>query len=148
MWVSIIGHAIFQVTILFCILFDVGGLHEYLGVNPRTRLLYTIIFNTFVYCQIVNEFNARRIYSELNIFSGIVSNWLFCIIIATTAVVQALIIEFGGSFTNTQHLNSSQWLFCISIALLEFPIGLGLRLLSRPLLASNTNGSSTHSHHD
>ena len=31
----------------------------------------TIIFNTFIWMQIFNQFNARKVYGELNCFAGI-----------------------------------------------------------------------------
>ena len=47
---------------------------------------YTIIFNTFVFCQIFNEFNCRSIFDDLNVFKGICGNPVFLwVIFAITA---------------------------------------------------------------
>ena len=53
---------------------------------------FTIIFNTFVLMQLFNEINARKIHGERNVFKGIFNNYVFCGILAGTAVTQ--VIEF------------------------------------------------------
>jgi Ca2+-transporting ATPase len=37
--------------------------------------LRTIVFNVFVFLQIFNQINCRRINGELNVFSGITTNY-------------------------------------------------------------------------
>ena len=39
--------------------------------------LFTIIFNAFVWCQLFNELNCRKIAQEINIFKGMFNNVLF-----------------------------------------------------------------------
>ena len=45
---------------------------------------FTIIFNAFIFMTLFNEFNARKIHDERNIFSGLKKNpyfiviWLIC----------------------------------------------------------------------
>jgi len=143
MWTNIVGQAIFQIGVLFSILINVGGVLNYFGIT-EDRQFDTIIFNVFVLSQLVNEFNSRRIYSEVNVFSGIFGNKIFCTIIAATLVVQVLVVEFGGDFTHTCHLNLIQWGFCVSIALLGFPIGLILRIMTKPLTAIAERGKQSH----
>lgn len=50
MWKMIIGQAIFQVVVTFVLLY--GGILDY---SPEDPALQTIVFNTFVFCQIFNE---------------------------------------------------------------------------------------------
>ncbi|KAG6966610.1 hypothetical protein JG688_00006704 [Phytophthora aleatoria] len=49
---------------------------------------YTIIFNTFVFSQLFNEFNARKTNNEWRVFNGLVANPLFIMIILITLFVQ------------------------------------------------------------
>lgn len=49
---------------------------------------YTVVFNTFVLMQIFNEFNARNINGERNVFEGVFRNPIFCSIILGTYVAQ------------------------------------------------------------
>uniref|UniRef100_A0A7N2LWE0 P-type Ca(2+) transporter n=1 Tax=Quercus lobata TaxID=97700 RepID=A0A7N2LWE0_QUELO len=57
----------------------------------------TLIFNTFVLCQVLNEFNARKLEKK-NVFKGIHKNKLFLGIIAITIVLQVVMVEFLKKF--------------------------------------------------
>ena len=67
MWRNIIGQAIFQAVVLNFLLFlgePLFGLQSKSNEErwtPTNGLLYTMIFNTFVFMQIFNEINARKI---------------------------------------------------------------------------------------
>ncbi|KAG0464563.1 hypothetical protein HPP92_020632 [Vanilla planifolia] len=71
MWRNIIVQAFYQVTVLLVLNFDGRNL---LHLNNDMRehadkVKNTFIFNTFVFCQIFNEFNARK-PDEMNVFKG------------------------------------------------------------------------------
>ncbi|OWZ24645.1 Calcium-translocating P-type ATPase [Phytophthora megakarya] len=88
---------------------------------------YTLIFNTFVFCQLFNEFNARRTNNDWRVFSGLVSNPLFIMIIAITLAVQVLLAEFGGNFIKTSSISFEHWLICIGLGALSLPVGVIMR---------------------
>ncbi|DBA03450.1 TPA: hypothetical protein N0F65_002858, partial [Lagenidium giganteum] len=90
---------------------------------------YTLIFNTFVFCQVFNEFNARRTNNDWNVFKGLLANRLFMFIVFATVFVQVLLAEFGGNFTKTAHLTSSQWAICIGLGFLSLPVGILMRFV-------------------
>ncbi|KAA8544926.1 hypothetical protein F0562_019679 [Nyssa sinensis] len=90
------------------------------GVSERVK--DTLIFNSFVLCQVFNEFNARKLEKK-NIFKGILKNKLFLGIIGMTVVFQVIMVEFLQRFANTERLNWGQWGSCIGIAALSWPIG-------------------------
>ena len=49
---------------------------------------YTMIFNTFVFLQVFNEINARKLAPyEYNVFKGFFNNWLFISIMIITIAV-------------------------------------------------------------
>ena len=66
------------------------GRNQPMNADPSEH--FTIIFNTFVLMQLFNEINARKIHGERNVFKGIFNNYVFCGILAGTAVTQ--VIEF------------------------------------------------------
>lgn len=41
---------------------------------------FTNVFNVFVWLQIFNMLSSRKIYDELNLFSGITSNMMYIVI--------------------------------------------------------------------
>lgn len=51
-------------------------------------LHYTMIFHSFVFMQVFNEINSRKLGErEFNVFAGFFNNWLFQFIIILTIVV-------------------------------------------------------------
>lgn len=58
------------------------------GVPTEKTYHYTMIFNTFVFLQVFNEINSRKLgKDEYNVFKGFFNNLLFLLIIVFTIVV-------------------------------------------------------------
>uniref|UniRef100_A0A1I8B453 Cation_ATPase_C domain-containing protein n=1 Tax=Meloidogyne hapla TaxID=6305 RepID=A0A1I8B453_MELHA len=116
---NIIGHAIYQLTVLFTLIF--AG-YKFFGIpsDLKTQLHappsqhFTIVFNTFVMMTLFNEINARKIHGERNVFKGLTTNPIYCAIWISTFLVQILIVEFGGHALYTEPLTIEQWLWCIA----------------------------------
>jgi len=71
-------------------------------------LHYTIIFQSFVFLQLWNQFNARHIVDNWNTFQGFFSNWTFLFIIFFAGTVQVIMVEFGGEAVKTYPLQKEQ----------------------------------------
>uniref|UniRef100_A0A8C8M7J8 Calcium-transporting ATPase n=1 Tax=Oncorhynchus tshawytscha TaxID=74940 RepID=A0A8C8M7J8_ONCTS len=115
---NILGHAVYQLTIIFTLLFageqmfDIdSGRYAPLHAPPSEH--YTIVFNTFVMMQLFNEINARKIHGERNVFDGIFKNMIFCSIVFGTFVIQIVIVQFGGKPFSCVCLTIDQWLWCV-----------------------------------
>uniref|UniRef100_A0A2N9J872 Calcium-transporting ATPase n=1 Tax=Fagus sylvatica TaxID=28930 RepID=A0A2N9J872_FAGSY len=117
MWRNLMAQAVYQVTILLVLQFKGKSIF---GVSENVK--NTLIFNTFVLCQVFNEFNARKLEKK-NIFTGILKNKLFLAIVGITIVLQLVMVEFLKRFANTERLNWGQWGACIGLAALSWPIG-------------------------
>lgn len=79
-------------------------------------LHYTIVFQVFVFLQIFNLINARKIGDdEMNVFKGFFDNKMFIIVFVLTIVIQCLLIEVGGQAVKTWPLNTTQNVICLSI---------------------------------
>ena len=116
MWRNLLAQALFQVTVLLILQFK--GRYIF-GVDEKVKK--TLIFNTFVLCQVFNEFNARELEKK-NIFKGLLKNKLFLMIVGFTIVLQLVMVEFMKHFANTERLDWRQWCACIGIAALSWPI--------------------------
>uniref|UniRef100_A0A6I8N1Q0 Calcium-transporting ATPase n=1 Tax=Ornithorhynchus anatinus TaxID=9258 RepID=A0A6I8N1Q0_ORNAN len=125
---NILGHAVYQLTIIFTLLFvgeiffDIdSGRNAPLHSPPSEH--YTIIFNTFVMMQLFNEINARKIHGERNVFDGIFGNPIFCTIVLGTFGVQIVIVQFGGKPFSCSPLTTEQWLWCLFVGVGELVWG-------------------------
>ncbi|XP_035008814.1 plasma membrane calcium-transporting ATPase 2 isoform X2 [Hippoglossus stenolepis] len=121
---NILGHAIYQLIIIFTLLFvgekifDIdSGRNAPLHSPPSEH--YTIIFNAFVMMQLFNEINARKIHGERNVFDGIFRNPIFCTIVFGTFAVQIVIVQFGGKPFSCKPLDLEKWMWCVFLGLGE-----------------------------
>ncbi|XP_058859699.1 plasma membrane calcium-transporting ATPase 3-like isoform X4 [Acipenser ruthenus] len=121
---NILGHAVYQLTIIFTLLFagekffDIdSGRNAPLHSPPSEH--YTIVFNTFVMMQLFNEINARKIHGERNVFESIYKNPIFCGVVLGTFVFQIIIVELGGKPFSCSGLTIDQWLWCVFIGVGE-----------------------------
>ncbi|XP_030231431.1 plasma membrane calcium-transporting ATPase 2 isoform X6 [Gadus morhua] len=141
---NILGHAVYQLIIIFTLLFagekifDIdSGRGAPLHSPPSEH--YTIIFNAFVMMQIFNEINARKIHGERNVFEGIFRNPIFCTIVFGTIVLQVLIVQLGGKPFSCVALDIEKWMWCVFLGMGELLWGQvistipnsGLRFLRR-----------------
>jgi len=115
---NIIGHSIYQMTIIFVILFagerlldiDSGRFAE-LHAPPTQH--FTVIFNAFVMMTLFNEINARKIHGQRNVFEGLSKNYIFLGIWVTTFISQIILVEFGSLAFSTAGLSVDQWMWCL-----------------------------------
>ncbi|KAJ4709208.1 Calcium-transporting ATPase [Melia azedarach] len=125
MWRNLIIQAVYQLSVLLVLNFHGKSIlnleHDSSSVHA-IKVKNTLIFNSFVLCQIFNEFNARK-PDEKNIFKGITKNRLFMGIVAITIVLQIIIIEFLGKFMTTVRLNWKHWIISIVIGFISWPLG-------------------------
>uniref|UniRef100_A0AAY4E249 Calcium-transporting ATPase n=1 Tax=Denticeps clupeoides TaxID=299321 RepID=A0AAY4E249_9TELE len=121
---NILGHAVYQLVIIFTLLFagekffDIdSGRNTPLHSPPSEH--YTIVFNVFVMMQLFNEINARKIHGERNVFEGIHRNLIFCSVVLGTFALQIIIVQFGGKPFSCTALTIDQWLWCVFIGVGE-----------------------------
>lgn len=89
----------------------------------------TYVFQIFVFMQVFNQFNARVLTADFNIFQGIFRNWLFLAVCITTVVIQMVMVEIGGWIMKTEQLSLAQNGFCLLIGLGELLWGAFLKVL-------------------
>ncbi|KAI1293186.1 hypothetical protein EDD11_008498 [Mortierella claussenii] len=139
MWKMIFGQAIFQIAINLALL-KFGATLFHLqspdGTTSRAHLatLRTMIFNTFVFLQVFNELNCRRIDDSINVFKNLYNNKIFILVQLIVIGGQYVIVQFGGQAFKTVPLTLNQWLITLAIGSLSLPVGLVLRLLPSSLI--------------
>jgi Ca2+-transporting ATPase len=130
MWKMIIGQAIFQMAITCVLHFAGDRIFDW-----SDEVLDTIVFNTFVWMQIFNEFNNRRLDNKFNIFEGLHRNKFFIVINCIMVGCQVAIIFVGGQVFTVVPLKIEQWLVCLIPAVLSLPWAILLRLFPDELFA-------------
>ncbi|VFQ77400.1 unnamed protein product [Cuscuta campestris] len=123
MWRNLVIQALYQVTVLLVLNFRGKGILKLEDANrdQADKVKNTVIFNSFVLCQIFNEFNARK-PDEINVFKGVHRNRLFVFIVSLTLVLQVIIIMFLGKFTSTVRLSWKLWLVSVAIGFISWPL--------------------------
>ncbi|ESO99441.1 hypothetical protein LOTGIDRAFT_186814 [Lottia gigantea] len=102
MWKNIIGGSIYQLIVIFVILFagpdlfQIDDGKENTSVHAPSTQHFTIIFNTFVMMTLFNEVNARKIHGQRNVVTGLQRNPVFIVIWIGTMIAQIIIVQFGS----------------------------------------------------
>ncbi|KDO33672.1 calcium-translocating P-type ATPase [Saprolegnia parasitica CBS 223.65] len=130
----IVGQSLFQVCLLLLLVFYGDVL---LGVPsgrdaPTPTKHYTMVFATFVFLQIFNEVNARKLRDECNVLAGVGANRAFPCLFLLQFIVQVIVTQFGGVAFSCEPLTWTQLLVALGLGALSLPVGLCLRLV--PLL--------------
>ncbi|PNS18960.1 Calcium-transporting ATPase 2 [Sphaceloma murrayae] len=135
MWKMIIGQSIFQLTVTLILYFGGARILSYES-EREARQLRTLVFNTFVWMQIFNQVNARRLDNKFNIFEGIHRNKFFGLMCCIMIGGQTLIIFVGGSAFSVVRLNGPQWGYSIVLGFLSWPMAIVIRLIPDELIAN------------
>ena len=141
-------------SVLFVVLYAGPFLWD---VPDGSRVHYTLVFNTFVFCQVFNELNARKVnngvdsfflrvlafdgcvcadesawvlFVEVNIFTNLRNSLPFVVIMVATVLMQLLIVSVGGDFVQVTQLSLVQWFSCIAIGSWSLIVGTGVGFAS------------------
>lgn len=94
MWRNVLGQAAFQITILSLLLFYGEYFLNVEAKRPdepwtyENGFHYTVIFNVFVFMNLFNEINCRKIHEhDFNVFENFFNNPLFIFVIIVTILV-------------------------------------------------------------
>ncbi|KAI9032755.1 PMCA-type calcium-translocating P-type ATPase [Phycomyces nitens] len=129
MWKMIMGQAVYQIIVMLSLLYT-----NVLGLANVPATLQTMVFNTFVFCQIFNQVNCRRIDNKFNVVKNIPNNPFFICIFIISVVGQAMIVQWGGPAFQTVPLDASQWCLSVLIGSFSLVIGVVLRLVPDHLI--------------
>ncbi|KAL1559571.1 putative calcium-transporting ATPase 11, plasma membrane-type [Salvia divinorum] len=136
MWRNIIGQSIYQLIVL--------GVLQFYGKQMLSldgeATLRSLIFNTFVFCQVFNEINSRDM-EQINIFRGILSSWIFIMIMVSTVGFQFVMVQVLCKFAGTVPLSGQLWAVSVLIGAVGLVVGALLKCIPVPNIP-------TTKHHD
>jgi len=73
--------------------------------------------------------SCRQFDNTLNVFEGVLSNWLFLAVSTSIVGAQVLIMFVGGQAFSVERLTGPQWATSLVLGLVTLPIGVVLRLV-------------------
>jgi magnesium-transporting ATPase (P-type) len=138
MKINIISQAICQIIVLSFILFYGDILFgvpsdrtlDHFTWNANVGHHFTIFFDIFVFMQVTNSINARKLNkNEYNVFSGILGNNLYIFVQCFIICGQILMVQLGGRALRTQPLTLKQHLACLAISSCTLIFGLLVKFL-------------------
>ncbi|KAL2478339.1 Calcium-transporting ATPase 4 [Forsythia ovata] len=142
MWRNIIGQSLYQLAALGILSFEGKRLLKLSGADS-TSTLNTLIFNTFVFCQVFNEINSRDM-EKINVFRGMFSSWIFMIVMVSTVAFQIVIVELLGTIADTVPLSLKLWGVSILIGAASLLVAVVLKCI--PMTTSKN--AENVKHHD
>lgn len=148
-WRQIIGVSVWNVAVMvfFTILGPtIGGL-EYgystsvldkgtPAADAKAKHL-TMLYNTFIFLQVFNEINCRKIgRRDFNVFEGIHRNLYFIAVVGGTFVGQFIMIDqYSGLLFPTWAIDKGEWGACVAVGATPLAIAAALKLTPQSWLA-------------
>ncbi|EAS31446.3 calcium-translocating P-type ATPase, PMCA-type [Coccidioides immitis RS] len=129
MWKMIIGQSIYQLVVTLILNFAGKNILNYGHSKEDEARFRALIFNTFVWMQIFNQYNSRRIDNQINIFEGLLSNKWFIAIQFIITGGQVLIIFVGRTAFAVRPLNGTEWGVSVILGLISLPVAIIIRLI-------------------
>ncbi|KAF5019438.1 hypothetical protein F66182_8546 [Fusarium sp. NRRL 66182] len=130
MWKMILGQSVYQLAISFLLFY--GGHGVIPGNETYSKdVIRTLVFNTFVWMQIFNQWNNRRLDNKLNILEGLTRNWFFIGISAVMCGGQVIIIKFGGAAFQIakEGQDATLWAIALVLGFISILIGILIRCI-------------------
>lgn len=134
MWKMIVGQSIYQLAVTLVLYFAGASILSYQTDGEQERLQSTI-FNTFVWMQIFNQWNARRLDNGFNIFEGMYKNFWFIGIQFVIVGGQIIIMFVGGAAFSIHRINAAQWAYSLVLGVLAIPFAVVIRCFPDELFA-------------
>ncbi|KAL5513644.1 PMC1_2 [Sanghuangporus vaninii] len=139
MYKQILGQALYQTTIILVFhfagesIFNLTGDDNNEAVQFDNKLkLSTLVFNAFVFAQIFNSINCRRIGNHKNIFHGMYRNPYFIGILLIEIGCQIIIVFFGGQAFSVTDISGKFWGISLALGVVSIPLGFLIRCISNP----------------
>jgi magnesium-transporting ATPase (P-type) len=140
MYINVVTQAIFQIIVLTVIIFygdiifDVPSDREltHFTWNDINGYHFTIFFNIFVFLQVFNSINARKLgISKINVFENMFNNGTYLLVQGIIIGGQVILVQLGGRAVRTHALTLWQHLGCLLIASLSLVTSAVSKLILR-----------------
>ena len=100
-------------------------------VDGNDKYLMTAFFGLFIFLAIFNAFNART--TRINLFSNIIKNKGFLLVISFISIVQIILIYFGGEIFRTTGLTFIEFEIMILLSFTIIPVDIIRKIILKKL---------------
>jgi len=134
-WKSIVIQVLYQTCV--SMILEFGG-HV---TDREKKVRETMIFNTFLLCQIVNLLNTMKLLRK----EVLVQSLYFLGALVICFAMQVVVIEYAKGLSDCMHLNATRWGICVMIAALPWVLEWSMKNILPVILNSSTSYSSESS---
>lgn len=129
MYKQILLQSTYQIIIVLIFHFLGLKILGFESTSANDTIVQTLVFNIFVFAQIFNSINSRRLDKQLNVFEGLFRNPYFVIITLIEIVVQIVIVFIGGAAFQVTRIGAREWGISLGLGAVSLPLGALIRLL-------------------
>ncbi|CAK60404.1 unnamed protein product (macronuclear) [Paramecium tetraurelia] len=107
---------------------------------------YTFIFNAFVFMQVFNFINSRKLNDEINVFANMCNNLMFVLIVFFIIILQIILVTFGSlafSCYSYYGLTIQQWVISLIIGLVGLVVSFILKLIPEQHICPKTQNAES-----
>ncbi|EJT82219.1 hypothetical protein GGTG_02193 [Gaeumannomyces tritici R3-111a-1] len=126
MWKMILGQSIYQLAVVFALHY--AGSSHFWPDADRAQV-QTVVFNAYMFMQVFNQLNCRRVDNGLDVFEGLLEDIWFLGVQALSVFGQILIVFTGGNTFGTVPLTGQQWGWSVMLGILVIPVGVVIRYI-------------------
>ncbi|GMN27726.1 hypothetical protein TIFTF001_001776 [Ficus carica] len=111
-WTNVAIQVCYQVTLLLIFGYFVG---KYASAKIGKDVWDTMIFNTFIFCQLINLLNVINLANK-EVSKIVLRSYWFVMAFVAVLVSQALAVQLGKGLLCSEKLNVIQWTCCFLLA--------------------------------
>ncbi|GFY99185.1 photosystem II light harvesting complex protein 2.3 [Actinidia rufa] len=138
MWRNCLTQVLYQIFVLLIFQFEGQAIH---GLDQD--VIKTMIFNTFVLCQVFNMFNVIELEKKENLVVFFRSYYLLVSVGAVLAM-QVLLVQLATSLAMYVRLNWVQWAFCFLFSVLSWGFDRALKYICVVLSIRSVQSAGLH----
>ncbi|CAJ1971575.1 unnamed protein product [Sphenostylis stenocarpa] len=134
-WKSIAIQVLYQTSV--SMILEYGG-HI---TDWEKKVRETMIFNTFLLCQIVNLLNTMQLLRK-DVAKVVVQSFYFLVALGCCFLMQVVVIEYAKGLADCLQLNATRWSICVMIGALAWVFEWSMKNILSVIFNPRTNSES------
>ncbi|KAK7320277.1 hypothetical protein VNO77_29608 [Canavalia gladiata] len=132
---SIVIQVLYQVSL--SMILEFGG-HV---TESEKKVRKTMIFNTFLLCQLVNQINTMQLFKN-EVWKIVAESYCFLVALCICILMQVMVIEYAKGLSNCMQLNAIGWGICILVGVFSWVVDWALKKILEAIGTGSTHSAS------